>query len=588
MITIPNRQSKIVKQTNRSKLLSDLYASFNLDLQSNLGVIKVSPRLQLNTGSVSNQGRAVAFKDYFLKIFAICGTRVFKSGSHNLISAFTEDVSTGAITSYDPNTADMETFNNVLCATADTKLMSFDGGTWTQRGGNLTTGSLHKLCYFAKFNRLYYFDNTETLIKSISSAWAEATSSTYTYLSDYKNQSFYTMCSDGSQIWVGTMVNGAAFNNYTDSCFIFSWDGSTANSFSSRYMIKSKGILALCKDDRNIMHAITCEGQLLAFTGSGFEEIGRLPLNRELLLNSNTGLYNSFIHPNGFYFTRNGTFIALINNNIGDNGNTVKDNIASGIWEFHRDTGFVHRQSLSYTPMASSTITDFGQNRLSSVGALAEVNIYSSSSTGKPTLICGATYFTNASSTTDGIFIDEPLDTVQKYGYFITSWFMSGNLKDAWQKLALKYRQLLSETDKIVTKYRTRELASTEISITWVDTLTFTTTTDISTKTGYEVEVLQGTGSGKCAHIVSVTNNAGTYTVVVDDTFTGVTTGTAKARVENWKKALVISDQTTEADMRNIDTPASMRIQVKVCMQFTGEDEVYELAIINAPHTLLS
>jgi hypothetical protein len=592
MITIPNRQTKKVTQTNRSKILGDLWASFNLDLQSDLGLIKVSPRLKLNTGSVSNQGLSVAFEAFDVNVWTIAGTRVFKSSAHNLISAFTEDASTGALTDYDPIYSDLGTFNAVLMSSSTTKILSKaeDGagaGAWTARYSLVSPTSNHKLCYFSKFNRLYFIDEF-TKIKSMDTSYSTATSGSYFFSHpSYKLGLIYTIEASDTDIWIGTIVATLPGSNSSFAqASILRWDGITSSSITAEYKVKAKGVLALCRDDRGIMHAIDSRGALLAFNGSGFEEIARLPLNRDYLANAITSNYNSFIHPNGFKFTRNGTFIVLVNNLVGDSGGTIKENLSSGIWEYHKDTGFVHRQSLSYTPMAGSVITDHGQNRVSAIGALYEADIYSASASGKPTIICGANYFTDATTVASGIFIDDPLDTTQKYGYFVTSWIQSQNLKDTWQKLALKYRKLLDSGDKIIVKYRTTEVAATDISITWVNTTSFTTTTNVLGKEGYEVEITQGTGSGKCSHITLISNNAGTYTVTVDETYTGVTTGTAKVRVQAWVKCLTIADQTTESNMTALGK-TSERIQVKCCLQFTGENELHELAIINKEHTPL-
>jgi hypothetical protein len=588
MITIPNRQTKKVNQNNRSKILGDIWSSFNLDLQSNLGLIKVSPRLQINTSGVTNQGLSVAFSTFNNKIFTIAGTRVFSNSAVDLTSVFTEDAGTGAITTYDPNYSDMQCFNGKLCTTGATKVMSYDGLTWTLRA-TIGSNTLHKLLWFVKFNRLYYFDGY-CQIKSLDTSWAEATSGDY--FIDLGSTGFdlgvqYTMCADSSDIWIGMMSPpSATVGNSFSGGHILRWDGISAQ-ITTDYKIKAKGCIALCKDDRNIMHAIDTNGALLQFTGSGFEEIGRLPLNRELLVNANHIIYGQFIHPNGLQFTRNGTFIVLVNNLVDDSAGTIKENLFSGVWEFSKDTGFVHRQSFSYNPLGSSTITDYGQNTVSAVGALTESDLPFSGATGKPTLLAGATIYTNASSTTSGIFVDDPFDTIQKYGYFTTTWIQAQAIKDSYDKAILKYRQLLNSGDKIIAKYRLTEGTPTYFNMTWVNTTSFTTTTDISAMIGYEVEVLQGTGSGKCAHIISVVNNSGTFTVTLDETYTGVTTGTAKARVQNWTKLLTVSDQGSESHKATIGR-ASARIQLKVCMQFTGEDELHELILINNTHESLT
>lgn len=596
-IIIPSRQTKIIRQSTRSKILGDIVSSFGLDLQSNLGVIRLSPRLRTNTAGVSNQGRAVAFRTFDQRIFALCGTRIFKNSAYNLISPFVEDASVGAITAYNPLYSDIEMFNNTLVATSNTELWSkaTDGsgtGAWTQRdtGGGVTglsTDTLHKLLYFKRQNRIYYLDNNQ-YVYSFDTAWAQAVSGSYSIDLGFTSGLPYTMIADSNYIYIGTVNQSpAGVLDMTKGASILLWDG-VSTTITTEYKVKAQGILAFRKDDRGIVYALDSNGSWLQQTASGFEEVDRLPLDRELLTNALSGTYNSFIHPNGITFSRNGTFLFNINNLIGDSGATIKENLASGIWEWSKETGFIHRQPFTLCDLGSVAVTDFGQNRVSAVGALYEPNIYSASSIGKPTLICGATYYTNASSTADGIFVDDPLDTIQKYGYFVTKFILSLNLRDTWKKIAFRYRKFLDSSDKIIYKYRVSEVSPTYVDITWVNTTSFTTTTNVAGLESYEVEVLQGTGSGKCAHITLISLNGGTYTVTVDETFTGVTTGTAKARLQAWNKISSIDDQTSESVITDIlNDPASERIQLKVCMQFTGEDELYETILISGAHEKL-
>jgi len=606
MIIIPPRETKQLVQKNRGKLLGNIWASFCLDLQSELGAIRVSPRLKINTTSTStipstDLGIPTAFMSFDQIIFALCGARVLKNTSFDLISSFVTDVSTGADSSYDASYCDMTLFNQTLVTTTPTKVLSkaVNGsgtGAWTQRATLGTATSLHKLCWMPGTNRVYYFDDFQS-IKSLDTTWTEATSGTYFISIPYTSGLLYTMLADKTNIWIGT-VNTAPSGvlNLMGGGSILLWDGISSTP-TAEYKIKAKGVLALAKDDRGIVFAIDTSGNLLEFNGDGFEEVDRLPVGNSYLTNalggssSTAGKYDSFIHPNGFVFSKNGSLLVLVNNLVGDNGGTIKENLPSGVWEWKKETGFIHRNAFSLNTVGSTTITDYGQNRISRVGALYEPNIYTTSASGKSTLLCGATYYTDSSTTANGIFVDDPLNTTQKYGYFVTSWVTSTALKDVWQKLALKYKKLLSSTDKIWIKYRLTDVDPTEFTLTWTaatpTTATFTTTTDLTGKEGYEVEVLQGTGSGKCAHITSITNNAGTYTVVLDEQFTGITTGTAKARYQAWKKHIVVSDQTSESIMRAISRATSERAQFKICMQFTGDDEVYEFIVVNKNHDSL-
>lgn len=594
MIVIPNRQTRNLAQNNRSKFLGYIWSSFGLDLLSDIATIKLSPRLRINTSGVTNQGRCVAIRAFDQRIFSICGSRIFKNSAQNLISPFTEDASASVQTDYDASLSDMDHFNSALVTTTTdavySKASNGSGtGAWTLRATLSATTGIHKGCYFQKYNRYYYLDG-DNLIKSLSSSWVEATTGDYSLSLNNNYGIFYTLVPDTNDIWIGTL-NSVPSNTLPviGGSSILRWDGISQAVFE--YKIKAGAALALCKNDFDgLIYGMDSNGCLLKFNGSGFSEIDRLPIDEKLLKSAVAYGYSNFIHPNGMTFTKNGTFKFLINNLVGDSGATVIENFPSGIWEWSKEKGFVHTNAASLSTLLNSDITDHGQNRVSAVGAIYEPNIYSESASGKPTLICGIDYYSDASTAVSGIFVDDPLNTLQKYGYIVSPWILSTNVDDYWQKLSLKYRQLLSETDKIIAKYRTTEATPTEISITWVNTTSFTTSTNVTALTGYEVEIIQGTGSGKCAHITTVTGS-GPYTVNLDETFTGVTTGTAKARLQNWKKITTVADQTSESNQPMFNatgTLSSTRIQVKVCMQFSGEDEIFEIGIINKEHKPMS
>jgi len=601
MIKIPNPDNKILLQNNRSKIypLANLWSTWNIDLQDNPGAIRVANKLMLNTSTASDAdlGCPVAFKHFDGLMWALCGTRVFKSSASNLVTAFTEDASSNAQTTFSPDTGDMVVAFGDLVATTQTDVYSKASngsgtGAWFDRA-NLTTGHIHKLLYFKKLDTLYVTD-LSAAIYSFSNDWTYSTSGDYTLDLSTVTGSISCLEASSERIWIG-MVNKPITENLNRQVSVFEWDG-LSSAVSSEYKVDAEGIMAMLIDNDSPV-IIDNNAIIRAFNGSGFEEIGRLPLRRELLTNSNsTTANNRWIHPNGFIKSKNGTYLLNINNLVADNGNTILENMPSGVWEFDPKTGsLTHKHSFSYIPISSPSVTDYGQNRISRIGALTNANIYSTSASGRGTLIAGATIYTNASSTTSGIFVDAPHPTDnstttegQKYGYFVTPWIHSRDIKDNWQSCVVKYRQLLDSGDKIDLKYRLTEAAPTEISITWVDTNTFTTSTNVSGKEDYEVEVIQGTGSGKTAHVSSISENAGTYTVNLDDTFTGVTTGTAKARLQNWVKVpTLINDQESESKVLSIGE-SSERIQLKCCMQFTGDDELFELNLINKPQEYIN
>jgi hypothetical protein len=70
----------------------------------------------------------------------------------------------------------------------------------------------------------------------------------------------------------------------------------------------------------------------------------------------------------------------------------------------------------------------------------------------------------------------------------------------------------------------------------------------------------------------------------VDETFTSAS-GTAKARVQNWKKLSSFSNQTDENySVSLVEANAANWIQFKVWLLNKGEDELYDLTLFNKKH----
>jgi hypothetical protein len=331
--------------------------------------------------------------------------------------------------------------------------------------------------------------------------------------------------------------------------------------------------------NNDIPYIMDARAILRKYSGTGFDEVGRLPIQTKLygtIDNTN----DRYIHPNGMAVTKNGTILAFVNNLVGDTAATIPENFPSGIWEWADGYGFTHKQALTYNRYNDpTTVTDWGQNRVSVVGGLALD--FDNQNAGLVTPMVGATYYTDASTTTSGIFIENTVNTVQKKGYFVTTFFFSNEIQDKWERLWATYKKLASASDSLVFKYRLYEENPVEASITWTSTTTFTTTTDVSAYTGYEVEVIQGTGSAGCSHITSIANNAGTYTVTVDSAYTGAT-GTAKARFQKWNKLNPApGDSTIRSYLQAAIGGNNIRIQLKGCLTWTGDGEFYKVAIFS-------
>lgn len=600
----PQRQNYQFYQTNRSNLQGSLWATFNMDFQSNLGAVRIGSRLRVNTSTAdsSHLGLPICFKEFDGRIWSICQQWVFKCvGTNIIISSFIEDMSSGVIATYDFDVADMEVFNGELVTTNTshvyTKASNGSGtGAWTDRGSIVGAGGYHKLLYFKNFDRIY-FASALTSVRSADTSWVVASSGDYFLQLTGEVGQISTMIATSQYIWIGNLriYNDASSYSNIEKASVFQWDGISAQP-TNAYPIDAQGILAMVLRN-NIIHIMDSNGVLRKYNGTSFDEIGRLPLNKELLIGATVSGNDRFVHPNGMICTKNNTIQVLVNNLMGDSSSSIKENLASGIWEWSEENGFVHLNPFTYQGVFSSTVTDFGQNRISRAGALANANIYSTSASGRGTILAGCNYFTDASSIQSAIFIDSPIPTDnaftpegQKKGYFVTTWMTSSEIQDKWERLWSVYKRFSNLTDSIVFKYRLYEESPIEATITWTSTTTFTTTTDVTayapTATGFngtvggEVEIVQGTGGGSCTHITSIVNNAGTYTVTLDNPITGVT-GTAKARFQKWIRL----NPQSSGIIRSWDQMAigenNTRIQIKCCLTWTGDGEFYKFAIFS-------
>lgn len=691
----PKNQNYTFLQTNRSDDLGSIWSSFNLDFQSNLGVIRLSQKLVTNATSSDDAdlGCSSAF-EYFDDIwFAICDTKIFSNGSSSIVPNFTEDnskysigdsttqfditnpagatfrytydgtgtdpgittgtfpvgasvtiqaqnfnasnngnytvtgsganyfevsngfgvvesnktIGTGYIsvyggsigTNYETESSDLEVFNSRLWATTVNRLYSKVSGSgtgrWTLRD-SLGSG-VHKLAYFKKFNRLYYID-TETKISSIDTSDVVA-NSTGDYFIDLTTSVGVTttIVTTSTNIWVGCLRPDTSSTGSGTVGSILQWDGISAQ-ITNKFDITSAGVLAMVVLD-DIPYAIDTEGRILKYVGYAFQEVARLPILRTLLLNATTtsGGDGRFIHFNGMQATKNNTILVSINNLNGNNNETINENIASGVWELDLNTkNFTHKYSFTLKSSSSSTIADYGQNKIKQIGAIKLNPLSTTADTGRGTILAGCTYYTDATTTKSVVSIDSPVDPDtntegQKRGYFITTWFNTSEVEDKFERLWDIHKRFLTSTDKIVYKYRLIEEDPIYATITWTSTTTFTTTTDVSayapTATGFngtqggEVEVLQGTGSGSCTHISSIVNNAGTYTVTLDTAVTGVT-GTAKARFQKWIKLNPDVTGLVKSWEQLAIGGSNTQIQVKCCMEFTGDMEFHRMAIASS------
>lgn len=576
-------------QSNNSDILGNLYATKNINLEENKGTIRLGQRLMLNTATedvAEINSYPVGFR-YFNngtanEFYTIAGASnvgyVFKASS--IDGAFAKVTTSGAPAKVDSTVSDIEIAFGVLYVSCDGKLYFLSGSNvWDTPVTAGSSGYFTSLCYFPFTDQLYCSKNGN-LVQEITSTHAVSTGLT---LPSGTIITFIRATS--TRLWIGTINQGGGKG------VIYEWDGSSA-SFQNAYRLDSGGALAcVIKDD--IPYCIDANGDLIFWNGGTFKTLTGINRKKGIqLFNPFYATNQRFIHPNGMSLIggKIHCLLDLTNYDTASHNGTQEESNPSGIWVYDEDTNsLTHKYSFGLTK-EGGTISDYGQFRIFGAGGLSEIITAQAPITTNGTFLAGCSYYTSATVTTSGIFFEDSEDLLQKAGYFVTTKIFSSNITEIWQKIYLRFRRFLASTDKIVVKARNIENVPTEATITYTSTTTFTTPTASFTTApvvGDEVEILQGVGAGRTAHITVITTSAPNYAITVDETITGATTQTAKARFQTWKKLGSYNAQTDDFIKLPIPTEmlgASSWIQFKVWVLFTGKNELYDVIISLKPN----
>ena len=584
MITIPSKETKQFAQPNTGDTGGNLWSTFGIDLTSNKGRVKTTRTLDavdsLNVDFTTlKTPSAFAFFNpggsySSAKVFIAYGGRpwygsaVPNTGWTNTVIGSNEPTAT-------TTDVDMKVFNDKLYATtSDSKLKRMaTGGSWT----DVTTigNGIHILEVYQ--GRLYWTQDNN-LIKSIDSA-ETVSSSSYQCEIPPINGHISWIKGGSNRIWIGwTSADGSRGS-------VFEWDGKTENFVSKEYKIESQGSCT-CVIKNDIPYVLDLEGRLLAFNGSNFQEVARLPVTNEEypLLNTVKNSSQKLAHFNGSLLV-NDQLLFLINPVMSTSTRYI-ENCQPGIWEYSENNGLYHKYPVSTSLISESPVFDYGQQELLAVGALFDGTISETgvqfSSTRQGLVLFGARSYRTTSNSPHLIGISNNLDDKAKSSYLITQWIESTQVEDVFKAVVIKYNKLLNQTDKIKVKYRTSKQEGVIINNTWTSTTTFTTTASAmgGYEVGDEVEVSLCAGSGKCVNITAISFNAGTYTVTVDEAVVGAT-GNAYVKLQHWKKLQDIQNTKQFANLPLPQYNKDTKIQFKVIMEFTGKNELEEIIVVN-------
>lgn len=601
MIKFPPQPGQF-KQVGYSDILGNIWSSFNLDLTTNVGRMRIAPRglivSKSSDDNLSNLQTATAFLMYRDanndRIWALAGDRLFRNAG-NPNNPFEQDSTGGTPTSLGDG-SDMELFNGsfyVMKASNGT-LYKYNG-SWSQISGTGGNPSLNggdcQMCVYG--GRLYGSQSSSQiwsidLNDDISEPSGNPNTIPYTInLKDFgvggaSANTITSIRASSNRIWITTIDSTSLSKSAGRLGKVFEWDGVSTQA-NKVYYLDSIGALALViKGD--IPYVVDADGVLLQYNGREFAEVARLPVPPSTYLRNPTSgnPVERFIHPRGIAL-RNDRIIMLVNNLVEDSDETIIENLPSGVWEYDDTIGLYHKFSASQWQNSVTTErTDYAQNRLVEVGALFNAKTTSNSSSVNGDILFGAKYYKEADVERYAIFINDTSDTVPKVGYFVTTKIDSGNVYDVWQKTWITHKQFLDTTDKIELKYRAIEVAPLETQCAWIGTggNTFgVPTAEISDyEVGDEVEVTAGTGGGQIEHITELEDLGDTTIVTLTNDVEGAT-GLGRVRFQKWKKIEEVNANNLYVREFPIEDATSSWIQLKCVMYFTGIDEVNTLLL---------
>lgn len=565
-----NRIPKMIQYSNNT--LSDFKETFNLDMSKLIGSIRTTRMIQ---GASFNAGVPSAFAYYNDAYFTVSGTYL-EQGGNAPDDSFSNVTGSNHPSDINYQAADLEEFNDYLyvAGTGNGDGVHKYNGSWTvvTAAGLSSSTRIHLMKSFARL--LYIADGN--IIGHITAGDVLNLSGTATFDPEL------------SGAWVCVMLE-ASFdslfigyhNTQTNKGLIFEWDGSSENSAVRKFELES-GILGGTVLG-GIPYYIDVRGVLQRYAGTSFLPVGAIGVTTEYSFDGTNDQDIEFrpVHPNGIIASEDKTILVLWksgNSARNDGTSFTWDEKPSGVYEYHPEIGMYHKYAIAPDD-------GFGDSRIHKVGAL-----YSRRPNTSPaengTLLAGASQFQSGVVTdvASFVFYDDIEKQTQKYAYFITKDIWSSGIDETWQKVHVKHKQLLNESDKVIIKYRTEPHTKTEALCEWDGNNRLITNTDLSGyQEGDEIHVIIGKGSGKTAHIKDISSLGSGYSVVLDEEFTNVD-GSCRVYFDKWIKAGTskINKSFTEGlvNTKNV----SSYIEFKVCFQTTGDTEFNSMYITNQPN----
>ena len=607
-----------------------LVATKNVDLDAE-GYLCPAPRtvkMYGNTDSASFDGmHAVNYHDGEWWAFTDDANFTFNVGSTDA----TVDAETGNFTS----SSDSVVYGATQWASRDNNAALYyrSTGAWSTLSASLTTSLPHPLCVFESTQQIAVGNGSQVKLVSTPDGTPSMSGTVLQLPAKY---TVTTLCYSDSKLYVGT-------KSATGDAFMFIWTGS-GTSAQYGYPVPSNYVQSMAPYQSSVA-LLTAQGQILLFSGNGFNELANLPhyysgLDWAQGTSSRHVGHRALAADGSLLYVNVGNGRGALPADFADKRDTVPDATPAGVYVYDPAVGLYHRHgptqakryeesvgtasinsstdvitvsvapatgtpvvfqqggalggveqgrvyftikvsgttvklattranavaatAVDITSVEASTLfyfwffpeTDFGQY----VGSSAwSVYPYRNEDSGAQFWEASRLFFGGETARPTSLSVaSEVLCTavmsVPNRGYAVTAKVQAETVTEGLPNVFLRFRPLRTAEDKIVIKHRGVEKAGFPIryaSVTWTDGDTFTTTdtrfADVAE--GHEIEVIAGRASGCLAHVSSISVNAGTYTVNLDESLPEVAASDVSyVTADNWvKKQVITSSSETNA-----------------------------------------
>jgi len=517
-LRIPSSEKQII-QANKGDYIGNVFNSYNIDLDSNPGTIKVSRKLtrvlddtQWGTDDIM---QALQIHDGF---YYVATTRaVFRcSVSDNpTVDTNWTDISTLGNEDLGLET-DMASFNGLLLISLGTDIMSWTGAVkdsawWdtTTLGTVLTANFVHTMEVLRSgTDTLFVTNNNQVRYYNVPAGHTTITLDTL--------MTANCLTSSLDRMWVGT------YTEVENNAFVYELRVGDTQALQA-YEVDGRVCLTAFTYG-NTPFVITERGYIQGFDGAGFKTVAQFPWASGSTVMEGcrpgqvqTPATSKAIHPKGAKVKGNYCYI-YVNTEDEYSETNLTPRAASGVWVLDLETySLTHRYALN------EDVSTYGTHKVNRSGPVLITN------TPETRIMVGGSI-----NNTEGIWMES---NAVNQGYFTTVRHESDSVDDTFEKVIIKADKL-DATESITVKHKDISFSNLPLevlAVTWLSANQFNTLATLTNVAiGDEVEICAGFAAGQICHITDITGTI-TKTVTVDASI-GVLNNLSDVYLTSYKK----------------------------------------------------